>query len=301
MQKITPHLWFNTEAQQAAELYAAVFPNSHVTSTTVLHDTPGGDSAVVSFEIDGYKFMAISAGPLFTINPAISFMVNFDPSRDKEAETKLKAIWEQLAEGGKVLMPLQTYDFSKLYGWIQDKFGVSWQLILGDEGGDPRPFIVPSLLFTQDKAGKAEQAAVYYQSVFKESSAGITARYPEGSGVDEGTIMYSDFQLANQWFASMDSAQTHEFTFNEGVSFIVSCENQEEIDYFWSKLSTVPEAEQCGWCKDQFGVSWQIVPTRMQEMMSKGTPEQIARVAQAFMPMKKFDVEALEKAFADTK
>jgi predicted 3-demethylubiquinone-9 3-methyltransferase (glyoxalase superfamily) len=151
MKTITPHLWFDKEAKKAAEFYVSIFPNSKITNATVLHDTPSGDAETVSFELNGQPFMAISAGPLFK--------------------------------------------------------------------------------------------------------------------------------------------------FNEAISFVIPCETQEEIDYYWEKLSAVPEAEQCGWLKDKFGVSWQVVPTAMGEMMGKGTPEQIQRVTQAFLPMKKFDVATLKKAF----
>jgi predicted 3-demethylubiquinone-9 3-methyltransferase (glyoxalase superfamily) len=96
----------------------------------------------------------------------------------------------------------------------------------------------------------------------------------------------------------MDSAHTHNFKFNEAISLMVNCDTQEEIDYYWEKLSAVPEAEQCGWLKDKFGLSWQIVPTEMDEMMRDGTPEQIGRVTQAFLKMKKFDLAELRKAYA---
>jgi predicted 3-demethylubiquinone-9 3-methyltransferase (glyoxalase superfamily) len=95
----------------------------------------------------------------------------------------------------------------------------------------------------------------------------------------------------------MDSAYEHPFSFNEAISFIVYCNTQEEIDYYWSKLSAVPEAEQCGWLKDKYGFSWQIVPSDMDEMMSKGSKEQIARVTEAFLKMKKFDLESLRLAY----
>ena len=95
----------------------------------------------------------------------------------------------------------------------------------------------------------------------------------------------------------MDSARDHGFSFNEAISFMVGCDNQEEIDYYWDRLSAVPEAEQCGWLKDKFGVSWQVVPSVLDQMLTKGTPEQIARVTQAFLPMKKFDLAELEKAY----
>lgn len=194
-------------------------------------------------------------------------------------------------------MPLQEYPFSKWYGWIEDKFGVSWQLILTNPEGEPRPFVVPSFLFVGDVCGKAEEAGAFYQSVFKNSKQGLIARYPAGSEPDkEGTVMYMDFMLENGWFAAMDSAHKHEFGFNEAVSFIVRCDNQQEIDYYWEKLSADPKAEQCGWLKDKFGVSWQIVPIEMDEMM-KGAPEQIARVTAAFLKMKKFDLAELRKAY----
>ena len=151
MKPITPHLWFDTQAREAAEFYCSVFPNSKITNVTTLHDTPSGDCDIVSFQLNGQPFMGISAGPLFK--------------------------------------------------------------------------------------------------------------------------------------------------FNEAISLMVHCETQEEIDRYWAKLSADPQAEQCGWCKDRFGLLWQIVPTAMDEMLSNGTPEQIARVTQAFLPMKKYDLAALQRAY----
>ena len=109
--------------------------------------------------------------------------------------------------------------------------------------------------------------------------------------------MFADFMLENCWFAALDSAREHSFAFNEAISFMVSCERQEEIDYYWERLSAVPDAEQCGWLKDKYGVSWQIVPSRLDEMMRSGTKEQMARVTEAFLKMKKFDLAALQRAY----
>lgn len=296
--QITPHLWFDNQAKEAAELYVSAFGNgSTIKGVTTLHDTPSGDSDVVSFELSGQPFMAISAGPLFKFNPSLSFIVNFDPSQDKNAQKNLDALWEKLSEGGTALMPLDKYPFSERYGWVQDKYGLSWQLILSNPEGEERPFIVPSLMFTGSVCGKAEEAMKFYLSVFKNSKRGMVARYEKGQEPDkEGTIMFADFLLEGQWFAAMDSAHEHNFAFNEAISLMVYCDTQEEIDYYWGKLSAVPEAEQCGWLKDKYGVSWQIVPRAMDEMMSKGTPEQIARVTQAFLKMKKFDIQKLQEA-----
>ena len=298
MSKITPHLWFDTQAKEAAEFYSEVFPDSQVTNVTTLHDTPSGDCDVVSFTVWEHDFMAISAGPLFEINPSISFIVNFDPDSVPDAAQALDRVWAQLADGGNELMPLGEYPFSKRYGWISDRYGVSWQLILSDTEGDPRPTIVPSLMFTGQVCGRAADAVEYYMSVFGDSERGQSVPYPEGSEPDEpGTTMFSDFRLADGWFAAMDSARDHGFGFNEAVSLMINCSDQEEIDHYWERLSAVPEAEQCGWLRDRFGVSWQVVPAALEEMMANGTREQIDRVTQAFLPMKKFDLAALRAAY----
>jgi predicted 3-demethylubiquinone-9 3-methyltransferase (glyoxalase superfamily) len=298
MATITPHLWFDKEAKEAAEFYTSLLPDSKVTNTTTLHDTPSGDCDLVSFTLANQPFMAISAGPFFTFNPSVSFMLNFDPSKDSDARVHLDELWEKLSEGGTALMPLDSYPFSKRYGWVQDRYGLSWQLILTNPAGEERPFIIPSLMFTGNNAGHAEAAMNFYCSVFKGSRRGTTARYPQGMEPDkEGTIMFADFSLPGTWLTAMDSAREHDFTFNEAISFLVPCQTQAEIDYYWDKLSADPQAEQCGWLKDQFGLSWQIWPTAMGEMMQNGTPEQMKRVTQAFLPMKKFDLATLEQAY----
>ena len=225
-------------------------------------------------------------------------MVNFDPSRDPNARENLDKAWGKLSEGGKALMPLQEYPFSKRFGWVEDKYGLSWQLILTNPEGEERPFIIPALMFAGKKAGQAEDALNFYLSVFKRTKKGSILRFPKGMEPDkEGTVQFADLMVEGTWFALMDSAYEHGFDFNEAVSFIVNCEDQKSIDYYWEKLSAVPEAEQCGWLKDKFGVSWQIVPTAMDEMMASGTREQIDRVTQAFLPMKKIIIADLEKAY----
>lgn len=294
---ITPHLWFATQAREAADFYASVFPDSKVDFVTQLHDTPSGDCDVVGFTLRGMPFMAISAGPLFEFNPSVSFMVNFDPSRDAQAREHLDALWSSLMDGGKALMPLDAYPFSPRYGWVQDRFGVSWQLILTDPEGEPRPDIIPVLMFTGEAYGKAEEAGAFYRSVFEDSRAGQLVRYPAGMEHDrEGTVMFSDFRLDRTWFAAMDSGYPHGFGFNEAISFMVHCRDQAEIDAYWERLSAVPEAEQCGWCKDRFGLSWQVTPLLLEELMASGDPDTVRRVTQAFLPMKKFDVAALAAA-----
>jgi predicted 3-demethylubiquinone-9 3-methyltransferase (glyoxalase superfamily) len=294
MQKITPHLWFDTEAVEAAEFYASTFPDSKVTNVTTIHNTPSGDTDIVSFELWGQPFMAISAGPMFKFTPAVSFAVSC-MSREQ-----VDTLWARLSEGGNVLMPIASYPFSERYGWTEDRYGLSWQIMLAGQGPGRQP-ITPTLMFVGEVSGKADEAINLYTSVFPNSEVGPVMRYGSDEAPDEeGTVRYAGFLLEGQQFAAMDSAREHNFGFNEAISFIVNCETQEEIDQYWDSLSAVPEAEQCGWLKDRFGFSWQVVPSAMDEMLRNGTKDQIARVTEAFLKMKKFDLEELRRAYEST-
>lgn len=290
-QKIVPHLWFDKEAKEAAEFYTSVFPNSSIKHVITLHNTPSGSADSVSFELAGQAFSAISAGPLFKFNPSVSFLVACETSAEVDA------LWKTLSAGGQVLMELGEYPFSQHYGWMQDRYGLSWQVMY--VGSRPiQQKITPMLMFVGEQVGKTEEAIRFYTSLFPNSKIGDILRYGKGQEPDrEGAVQQIAFTLAGQAFAAMDSAYQHDFAFNEAISFMVYCDTQAEIDRYWEKLSAVPEAEQCGWLKDRYGFSWQIVPTRMDEMMHSSSEEQIARVTKAFLAMKKFDLAELEKAY----
>lgn len=308
MQKITPCLWFDTNCEEAVNFYMTVFPNAKITMMKRYPEGMtkgpmagmGGKVLTAIFELDGHVFHALDGGPTFKINPSISFFVNFDPSRNPNASADLDAMWAKLSEGGFAMMPLQEYPFSKKYGWIQDRFGVSWQLILTNPEGEPRPSIIPSLLFVGDKCGKAEEALNFYVATFKNSKMGTVAKYPAGAAPDtEGSAMYAEAMLEGQWFAAMDSAHEHTFQFNEAVSFSVETADQTETDYFWNALSADGGApSQCGWLKDKYGISWQIIPKRMGELLSDPDQEKSGRALQAMLQMQKIDIAALEKAYA---
>jgi predicted 3-demethylubiquinone-9 3-methyltransferase (glyoxalase superfamily) len=292
MQKVIPHLWFDKQAKDAAAFYVSVFPDSAIASSTVLRNTPSGDCDVVAFDLMGYSFLSISAGPLFTFNPSVSFFV-LCKTNDEVAR-----LWAKLSEGGHVLMELGEYPFSKRYGWTADQYGVTWQVSLDDGHYHYRHRITPTLMYVGNVAGKAEEAMRFYASVLPESRVGDIARYPAGMEPDKaGTVMHGSVTLAGQEFFVMDSAQKHDFTFNEAISLIVHCDSQEEIDRYWYKLSAVPAAEQCGWLKDQFGLSWQIVPSDLERMLRSSSQAQVDRVTQAFLPMKKLDMETLRRAY----
>lgn len=290
MTRITPHLWFDKEAVEAAELYAATL-DGKVTDVSTIKGTPSGDCDIVSFELLGQPFQAISAGPYFQFTPAISFLVRC-PTVDR-----VDAVWNELSRGGSALMPLDSYPFSDRYGWTTDRYGLSWQ-VMHDSRGEIDQAIVPTLMFVGDVHGKAEEAIEHYTSVFPNSKVDHVQRYGEGEEPDRpGTIRHAYFALDGYKLAAMDSGHEHDFGFNEAVSLLVSCEGQEEIDAYWDRLSAVPEAEQCGWLKDRFGVSWQVAPADLDRFLSQGTEEQVARVTQAFMQMKKFDLAELRRAY----
>jgi predicted 3-demethylubiquinone-9 3-methyltransferase (glyoxalase superfamily) len=294
VQKLTPHLWFDTEAVEAAGFYSSTFPHSSVKNVSTLHDTPSGDADVVSFELFGQPFMAINGGPLFKFTPAVSFLVR---CRTRE---EVDGLWRRVSEGGTALMALDSYPFSERYGWTTDRYGLSWQVMHVDED-EVGQRITPTLMFVGQVCGRAEEAVNFYTSIFPNSKVGHILRYAKGEDPDkDGTVKHVGFALDGYEFAAMDSARDHDFGFNEAISFMVGCETQDEVDYFWDSLSAVPEAEQCGWLKDKYGLSWQVVPSTLEELLASGTKEQIARVTEAFLKMKKFDIAELKRAYEGT-
>lgn len=291
MKKITPFLWFDKDAGEAAEFYVTEFgEGSEVRNLSTIPNTPSGDSTIVSFDLCGQPFQALSAGPFFRINPSISFQVKC------QSKDEVERLWDRFSPGAKVLMELGSYPFNERFGWIQDKYGLSWQLVFAGKNKISQK-IMPIFLFTGAVCGRSEEAMNFYASVFPQAQAEVFARYGKGAEPErEGTVQFGSFRLDGQEFGAMDSAREQAFAFNEAISFLVPCENQHEIDYYWEKLSAVPQAEQCGWLKDKFGLSWQIVPTTIADMFSKGSREEVERISQALMKMKKIDMEALNQA-----
>ena len=271
-----PCLWFDGNAKEAADLYCSVFPDSTITTDT---------SMVVMFEIGGKKIMGLNGGPQFKINPSISLSV-----RCSLEETD--KIWNQLLEGGKVMMALDKYPWNERYGWLQDKFGMTWQISVADKEGDFS--ITPCMLFTNYKFGKAQEAINLYTSVFENSSVDMIVHYPDGD-VNAGKVMYAAFKLNGYDMTIMDGPGEHNYTFNWAVSLVVECETQQEIDYFWEKLiEDGGEESRCGWLADKFGVSWQIIPSITGTLLSD--PEKAPRVMQEVMKMKKLDMAIMMNA-----
>jgi len=297
--RIIPNLWFDRQAEEAAHFYASLFKNSKVGQRLLasqagfeIHGIPEGAVMTIEFEVAGLGFVGINGGPLFKFNPSISFLIACRTVKEVEA------LWEKLAEGGLPLMELGTYPFSERFGWTQDQFGVSWQVMaMGDRRIEHT--ITPTLMFVGPQAGRAATAVNFYTSVFEESKIGDILRYGPGEEPDkEGTIKHAGFSLAKQGFAAMDSAHEHKFAFNEAISLMVPCKTQKEIDYFWRKLTAEGgEESMCGWLKDRFGVSWQVAPFILSEMLHDADTRKVERVTNAFLKMKKFDIRELKRAF----
>ena len=296
MQKINPFLWFDDNAEEAVNFYISVFSDSKIKTTTRYNEEsanaagrPKDSVMTVAFNLFGQPFVAINGGPVFKINPSVSFFVNC------KTEKEVEELWNKLSDSGKILMALDKYPFSEKYGWLQDKFGVSWQLIISP--GEIEQKIIPSLMFTKDVTGKAEEAINFYTSVFNDAKPGSFFRFEEGQKPDkDSSVAYADFTLERQQFAAMDGGHMHDFSFNEAVSFVVNCKDQKELDHYWDKLSAVPQAEMCGWLKDKFGLSWQIVPTILGELLGSKESGKSQRVMQKVLQMKKLDIDTLKEA-----
>ena len=291
MQKIVPHLWFENDAEEAAEFYMSLFQDAKRIDKTVINDTPSGTAYTITLELGGQEIILLYAGPYVTFNPSISFLINCDTPEETET------IWEKLMEEGEELMPFGDYPFSSMYGWVIDKFGLSWQVMYKEHLAN-RPKIIPTLMYVGEQCGKAEEAMQFYLSVFENSKSGGILRYDDAATPNQpGTVQHEEFTLENLLFAAMDSALGHDFGFNDAISFVVNCDTQEEIDYYWGKLSAVSESEQCGWLKDRYGLSWQIVPNIVYQMMLSGETQRIARMSEALLMMKKLSIVDLEEAY----
>ena len=289
-EKIVPFLWFNGNAEEAMNFYIPIFKNSKVLNVTrYLEDGPGLKETVMTttFRIEGHTFYALNAGNEFTFSPSNSFYVSC------KTLPEIKRLWEKLSEGGSVMMELNKYPFSERYGWLQDKFGVSWQLILAESTTKITPF----LMFSGKYQGMAEEAINFYTSKFKNSGILNIMRYNEEYPGPTGKVVHAEFKINGQKFIAMDSAIEMESVFTPAISYFVTCKTQKEVDYYWENLSEGGSIMQCGWLNDKFGVTWQIIPTILLELMNDPDPEKSGRVMNAMMQMEKIDIKTLKQAY----
>lgn len=295
---ISTCLWFDEQAEEATKFYTSVFKDSKIVNPSYygeashdIHGQKAGTVLTVDFELFGQSFQALNGGPHFKFNQSISFYVKCT------SEEEIDRLWSQLSDGGKTHMELMEYPFSKKYGWLSDRFGLSWQLILDDEEPDQK--ILPCLMFVNAQQGNAEEAIHFYLDIFKDSEIIMNAHYQEGQVQTDAKVVHAEFSLEGYKFVAMDSGvhMANDINFNEAISMVINCETQEEIDYYWEKLSADTEAEQCGWVKDRYGLSWQIIPTNLEEMMRGTATEKRERMMEALLKMKKLDIVTLQEAY----
>jgi predicted 3-demethylubiquinone-9 3-methyltransferase (glyoxalase superfamily) len=278
--KITYCLWYDGQGQEAANLYCSVFTDAKITAQSPI---------VTAINVSGQNFTLLDGGPKYKPNPSISFYYICENAQE------LDRIWNAFSKEGSILMPLDKYPWGEKYGWITDKYGVSWQLALG-KISDVGQKITPCLLFAGKQYGQAEEAITHYTSIFKNSSVDGILRYGPNEAPDkEGKVKHAQIVLNGDKLMLMESAREHKFTFSEGVSLTIHCETQQEIDYYWEKLTgNGGQENMCGWLKDKFGVSWQIIPTVLGKIMSD--PVKAGKAAQAFMSMRKLNIEQIVQA-----
>jgi predicted 3-demethylubiquinone-9 3-methyltransferase (glyoxalase superfamily) len=294
--RIVPCLWFDDQAEAAAAFYTGIFQDSTVTAVShypTSFDNPSGKPRgsvlTVEFELSGTRFTALNGGPHFRIDPTVSF---FALVRSAAETDRIAAA---LADGGSFLMPPDAYPWSARYAWVQDRYGVSWQVMLSDEdwGGQT---IVPCLMFTGGVHGRAEEALRHFADVFPGGQVAVLDRYAADEG-PAGTLKHGRASLGDGGqLVAMDSHLEHEAHFSEGVSLQVYCRDQAEVDRYWARLSDGGAEGPCGWLKDRFGVSWQVVPTAFIELMTAGERGGAGyeRAFRAMLDMRKLEIAALE-------
>ncbi len=298
METITPCIWFDNQAEQAVEFYTTLFRPSTVSRalryTDVGTDITGkraGELMYLEYELEGIKFAALNGGPEFKPNPSISFFIRC------ETKDEVEQIWSRLSSGGHTLMELKKYPWSGLYGWIQDKFGVSWQIAV-HERDVKLPRITPCLLFLGSQQGGADEAMKFYTSQFEGFRIMANVLYKAGENGTPGSTKFGLFEILNYPIIVMDGTVDHGYRFSEGISFVIECDTQEQIDRHWNRLTTGGDskAQQCGWLKDKFGISWQVVPRELFDLIEDHESPRAKSVIRAMLNMKKLDLIKLRSA-----
>lgn len=294
MQKILPYLWFDNNAKEAINFYIAVIPGSKILYEREYKNTgPDMNQNIytVSYELAGREFAAMNAGPYFKFNPAVSLSIFCKSIEEADA------IWEKLSEKAEVLMEYKEYPFSKKYGWLNDKFGLSWQVCVYGIEEMPKQKVAPHIMFTGKYNGKTEDAMNFYTNLFSNSKIDSIYRYEKNDGDTPGNINHAQFTIEDQVFTAMDSSLPHKFEISGAISFLIRCNDQKEIDKFYDAFANGGEEQQCGWVQDKYGVVWQVYYTKLDEYTSDKDQSRADKVTKAMLGMKKLNVSDLEKAY----
>lgn len=284
--KFAPCLWVDNQVEEMTELYTKVFENGKPLKTLYfLEDAHGkiGDILTQSVQLANQEFILLNGGPEFKATPSISYMVTCT------SETQLQVLWQELSEGGKLLMNLVIYPGVGQFGWLEDRFGISWQFSLDQSSSSQK--ITPCFMFSGEQYGNASRAVAEWIEVFQ--SGEILEHYSN----EDSTTKLAKFTLHQQEFMAMDSAVDHNFTFSLANSFYVYCENQKEIDRLWTAITSKGTEMPCGWMGDRFGVAWQTVTRDMDTMLDRKNLTKALAVTQAVYGMMKIDSEELRRIY----
>ena len=276
---IFPCLWFNQNGSEAAKFYTSVFRNTKITV-----DTP----MVINIEIEGQKLMFLNGGPMFQPNLTLSLMMMCDSKEEAES------YYQKLSEKGKVMMELDSYPWSESYAWVEDQYGISWQIYYTKEY---KQKFSPVMMFTGQNNGKCKEALNYYTTVFPNSNIESVMEYEEGQGDTAGNVAHSQFNINDYLMMAMDSSHGHKVNFTEGTSMTIMTKDQEETDYYWNEFTKEGQESMCGWLKDKYGFSWQIVPNRLIELTNTHEVEKAQKAFGAMMKMKKIIIKDIEDAY----
>ena len=274
-QSIYPCILLDNKLNFAANFYIETFGNGKILMEV---------AQFTLFEIENQTFKIINTNhPEHRSNPAVSFMVSF------ETEEELRKIWNRLKVGGLVLMPLELYDSNNMVGWLQDQFGISWQLITSTSQASKHQKISPFIQFGKSNFGRAELASNFYMEVFKNSKRDNILRYEED--ISNKLVKHIGLYLNEYLIRMADSFTEQPFEFSPGISFTIECETQKEIDYYWNAFAFGGATNAAGWVKDKFGISWQIIPKDMNKWIVN--PSINLKVIAQLRIMTKIDIEKL--------
>lgn len=298
MRGIYNNLWIQDDAESAVALYTSLFEDSSVGDKLLyneagqeIHGQEPGTAMTINFTLAGREFIALRGGGDIRMDPSISLAVSC-PSREE-----VDRMWEALSDGGKTIMELGEHEWSPHYGWVEDRYGLSWQLSFAGDDASAEKTVVPCFLFHGENYRRAREAMELWTSVFDDSGIEQVVNREE----DPEAVLWAQFKLDGETYSIMESPLEHDFEFNYGYSLLVDCETQEEIDHYWDALIEGGQPDPCGWLRDKFGVSWQIAPAVLPEMLRDGTHEQAVRVTDCFMAVHgKLNIADLEAAYAGT-
>lgn len=280
MGKFSACLWVDGHVEEMIAFYSEVFSTVKRKVTNYFEsDQHGkiGDILTVSLDIDNLEFILLNGGPEFQMTPAISYVV--EARTVEEAE----CIWGKLAAKGTILMALDESS-GRLFGWLNDQFGVSWQITVGSDA----EIISPCLMFIHENYGRAAEALTAWESYYGQLEKGLVLKNPDD------TIQFAKFSLHGQPFMIMENDYDHQFEITMGNSFYVYCEDQEEINRVWAAVTKEGQESQCGWMIDKFGVSWQTV-TRDMDTLFRSINPKAKELTEALYQMKKIDIDYLRE------